>query len=187
MAFVVTAFTLSQVADVEKQAAKEQDQTFLTEYRFVHSKLPSILAGNTGRTSDNASFNASFATTIASFRANLASKGYDASVVLAGNTSEVEKSECMYLASKCPPGGAKPAWASIVPLGGTEPFDADLAYDGKSDGILWMCDGVKGAIVGAVVQAFASDARSTVSETLVIALNHDWYKTEVAKGAGKCL
>lgn len=182
MAFVVTAFTLGQVADVEKEASKEQDQSFLTEYRFVHSKLPSIVSGNTGRTTDNVSFNTTFATTIQSFRNGLASKGYDASIFVAGNASAAEKAECTWMSNPLTAcAGSSGAWRSVVPSGGTQPFDARLPYDGKSDGLVWMCGQANGALVGVVVQVYLSDGRHSVAETLVVALNTEFYNTEIVK------
>ncbi|MHB8584591.1 MAG: hypothetical protein ACYDDF_01965 [Thermoplasmatota archaeon] len=176
LGFVATAFAVSQVANIQSQASQEQDSSYLTEFQFIRAKFGTILSANTGPTTDNTSFQAIFNTTALSFTNSIDSRGYDASIQLASNATNAPQAECTFLTHPCPATGTS-AWNGETGSGTLAALTQP--YDGKSDGIVWMC-GKTGEIVGTVVFFYINDGSSTISETVIYGLNQAWYASQMS-------
>ncbi|MHB8603872.1 MAG: hypothetical protein ACYDCK_01350 [Thermoplasmatota archaeon] len=85
LAFIVTALTLSQISDLEKQASQEQSSPLLNEYRAVRDKIGSTLADATGTGTDNGTFKSTFKSIVAGLKGVEQAKGYDVVAFLAGS------------------------------------------------------------------------------------------------------
>jgi hypothetical protein len=200
LGFVATAFALTEVEDLQKQSALEQDTSFINEYQFLRSQLGVTLNAIAGPSTDNVSFSQAFNIAVASFRSSVESKGYDAIIQLGANGTGIPAQqppivECNFLTTNCAKSNAwqnTPAFTNKWPapsssgaiwmVGSTQalrgPNGAALSFDGTSDGIIWAC-GSNGAIVGTVVYFYLNDGATSVSETVLYATNVPWFQSEV--------
>jgi len=170
LAFVVTALTLSQVADLEKRATEDAGGALVSEYRFMHDRVGGTLQGAVGLSTDNDTLRDIFASVVATFKNIEHEKGYDVSIVLAGDDAGVSRDEDFFV-----------DLATGRFKAGTESWDgatdySNVRYDLVNDGILWTKAGrcstvANGCVSGVVVRIFLSDGVSTMDESVVYAVN----------------
>jgi hypothetical protein len=167
LAFVVTALTLTEVADLEKRVAESPGVQLTSEFRFVREKVGTTLAGALGVASDNTTFDNTFLSMQSTFKNVEHEKGLDVAITLAGANANAPSPESSFVAA-----GAYDelrSWDNAIEYDGAR-------YDGTDDGILWTKKGrcsttATGCVSGAVIHIFLTDGVTTIRETVVYAIN----------------
>lgn len=96
LAFVTTALTLGQVAEIEKQATNDQQSPILAEYRFIREKAGSTMRDAVTGSTDNATFIATFESMAETFKRMAQEKGYDLLVYRAEAGIGLNRTEWSY-------------------------------------------------------------------------------------------
>ena len=173
ISFILTALTLSQVASLEREAAAEEPNPMVNEWRFLHERLGSNLkTAISADTNDDTYLNTVLATVQATFRSVEAEKGYDLVIRSAGDPVLYD------------PTGSE---ADLID-GVTGKYEA-YSWDGRihfnelvpggsnvNDGILWdaSCPDLTGpasCIGGVYVYVRLSDGTATLEESILFAVN----------------
>lgn len=174
VALIVTGLTLSEVAQLENEAVREQDTTFIAEFRSVRDKMGTALYDSVTSTTDVTSFKETFGNVADSFRSLETTRGFGfVSVLAAGDPttsctdaeSPAGQSECSTLATQTGvPPATCPSTRKIAADGiqfsdGHDGVDDGLqpdylpavlegqCYDGTNDGILVVGTTIKAAYV----------------------------------------
>lgn len=168
IAFLLTSLTLSQVSQLERQAAAEKPATLTGEWRFLHERLAANLESAVPPDLTAQTFKGTtFPIIAATFRNIEAEKGYDTVLRLADANTKYNKSEQLLL-------DASGTRYSAVSSDGS--FTFDLPFDGVYDGVIYdpTCpdtEYVGGCIVGVLVFVHLTDSTSTMSEVILFAVN----------------
>lgn len=172
ISFILTALTLSQVASLEKEAAREAGSPIIGEWRFLHDRLTSSVKTAVAPETTNQSFNDTVLPALgATFRALAAEKGYDLIVRKAGGDNYAGNGNEASLVTA----GKYATWSHD----GAVDFNALTVDVDLTDGILWQkpCpdpDGgpAAGCISGVYLFIRLADATTTVEGSVLFAVNH---------------
>lgn len=176
VALIVTGLTLSEVAQLENEAVREQDASFIAEFRSLRDKMGTALYDSVTSTTDIDAFEDTFDNIADSFRSLETTRGFGfVSVLASGNaacsTSVADTAEC--------------SAAYTVPSGcaSGRSFRTNLAYadgsaateirgqcwDGVNDGIVKLGTGT--TIKGAFVYVHLDDPAFELDEVVLYELN----------------
>lgn len=159
LAFLITALTLNQVANMESQVSREQRAIIIDEFSFLREEINTTLSDLVTSSTSNSTFNDTFDRMVFSIKSVERGHGYDLVVV------------------KGAPGYATPATEEDnftaegkkykgVSFDGHRNFTGEV-YDGVNDGILWY----DGEIKGVVVYIYISDEVASMEEVLLFPVN----------------
>ncbi|HLE97276.1 MAG TPA: hypothetical protein VI997_07890 [Candidatus Thermoplasmatota archaeon] len=152
LALVITGITLSEVAELEKEAVREQDSSFTSEYRSVREKLGNALDDTVTTTTDTTSFTDNYENIVSSFDELENARGFQFVSVLAGGEVPSLCAEANMLAarSECYTWTVLDAGCAVTGRSYIDTGDVVLdgeCYDGGDDGIVLVGTVVKGAFV----------------------------------------
>lgn len=160
MMFLVTSITLSKIASIEAEVARDQRAPIGDEFDFVRSRTNSTMNSLVDTSTSNASFNDTLDSLRSSFSDVETSKGYDLVLELAGATTPAPRKEAGPFA-----GAGTYENASYD---GVRAF-CDEAYDGVNDGIFWY----DGHVKGFAAYVYLADHKSSIESTVIFAVNTD--------------
>ncbi|HVM45093.1 MAG TPA: hypothetical protein VM582_04080, partial [Candidatus Thermoplasmatota archaeon] len=175
--FILTALTLSQVAQLEREASGQRDSPIVAEWRFLHERLDSNLKTAVApETSRDAFATIILPTVQATFRSVEAEKGYDLTLRLAGPAHFAQWGREANLHD----GTQYNAWSWDGKVPFSHPTSEDPVLD---DGIIWRtsppssCPGAPtsgpnaGCMVGVYLNVRLTDGVNTLQESILFATN----------------
>lgn len=175
ISFIMTALTLSQVSQLEREAAAQISSPIIGEWRFLHERLGANLRTAVGPDTTRAAFEDSVLPTVqATFRSVMSEKGYDLTIRLAGDPMFAPWGNEAQLLN--PAGTHYDEWT----WDGRTHFVHPVAEDpvGTTDGILWQdasCPDASapaaGCIGGAYLYVRLTDGVSTIEESMLFDTN----------------
>lgn len=183
IALIVTGLTLSEVSQLENEAVREQDATFISEFRSVREKIGTALRDSVTTSTDPTAFRDTFGNVADSFRSLETTRGYGFVAVLAGGTdsglctaanNKAIYSECTTLTGQpttdagCTASPKYKYKASLTASDGTAATALQgQCWDGVNDGILE----VGGVVKGAYVYVHLDDPALNLEEVVLYELN----------------
>lgn len=151
VALIVTGLTLSEVAQLESEAVREQDASFVAEYRSIRDKIGEALADSVTTSTTTTVFSGTFDNIAENFEQLENARGYAFMAILSGgespnavpppcSTSLAETSECELTST------------TVASCPGTRVYKDDLVYsDGSGAGIEIECQDYDGVDDGILV------------------------------------
>lgn len=191
VALIVTGLTLSEVSQLENEAVREQDATFIAEFRSLREKIGTALRDSVTSSTDTTAFTSTFENVADSFRSLETTRGYGFVAILAGGTdtgactaanNKAAHSECETLtavdAVACPASGRKFDTGIVFSDGEdgvdhspsgpnySTPILEGQCYDGTNDGIVMV-----GTLKAAYVYVHLDDPTLDLEEVVLYKLN----------------
>lgn len=180
VALIVTGLTLSEVAQLENEAVREQDSSFIAEYRSMRGKVERALHDSVTMTTDETTFLITFNSVRANFEQLASARGYNFMMVVAGNTDNdctgpatiATRAECpdytVVDAATCPSSFENRKYAGTDDPDGVNDPDVDgECYDGTDNGLVKPASTLEGVFVF----LHFDDPTQTIEETAFFALN----------------
>lgn len=165
--FVLTSLTLSKIASIEADVARDHRAPVVDEFDFIRSRTNSTMNTLVDSDTSNSSFNDSFSSLRSSFQDVENGKGYDLVLELAGSTTPAPKTEeGIYVDGS--------DLYQNVSFDGLRDFDGE-SYDGVNDGILWYqgAGDSSAHIKGFAAFIHLSDHESRIEATVLFSVNND--------------
>lgn len=165
--FVLTSLTLSKIASIEADVARDHRAPIVDEFDFIRSRTNSTMNTLVDTDTSNSSFNESLSSLRSSFQDVENGKGYDVVIELAGSTTTApETEEGLYV-------DASDQYQNVS-FDGLRDFDGE-PYDGVNDGILFYqgAGDSSAHIKGFAAFLHLADHESRIEATVLFSVNND--------------